>query len=162
MTRRSATNARYQKNSLPAGKTRKSASSAKASRTASSAPSKTSSAKKPSGNNAARQAYLSPSDPAYKRLRKLWWILLGVSFLLIVVSIIIQFVFDKQQISMIFSWTAMAVIIVVYYLDFRKIRPLRQAAFEAAKKGKPVTASGSTAKDKAKHGTTDDGPEDRS
>lgn len=162
MTRRSATNARYQKNSLPEGKTRKSASSAKASRAASAVPSKASSSKKPSGDSAARKAYFSPNDPEYKRLRKIWWILLGVSFLLIIISIVIQFMFEKQQLSMIFSWTAMGVIVIVYYLDFRKIRPLRQAAFEAAKKGKHVVTPESTAKGKTKHGTADDGPEDRS
>lgn len=141
MTRRSAMNPRYQKNTAPAGKTRRSAASAKASRSIADTKKKSARQSKPTADKVAQQAYMSPDTAEYRRLRKLWWTLLGVAFALIVVSMLVQYVAKNVQLSLWFSWTSVGIIAVVYYLDFSKIRPLRKAAYEAAKKGKSVSST---------------------
>ncbi|MBS3957020.1 MAG: hypothetical protein KGZ40_05785 [Clostridiales bacterium] len=123
MARRSPSNPRYQKGAS-IGKTRRSAASAKPTRGAGADSKKASTRKK-------RRSILAPvpSNPEFRRWRKIWLGALGAA---IVFS---GFAWWQQG-----TWPGTAVLILAYaciftafYIDFRKMRPLRKAAIEAEK-----------------------------
>ncbi len=123
-------NARYQKYQEPAGKTRKSAAAAKPSRKAadsSSSGSKSSSKSK----DAARQARLiDPPSPAFKRLRTIWWILLGAGVVLVAISWAVRTYTSlpsKDVIGAVTLGLAYGAIIAAFFIDFSKMRPMRDA-----------------------------------
>ncbi len=142
MARRSPLNARYQKNQEPPGKTRKSAASAKPARAvgssaSTSTASKGKAAKKPSAASAVFRQNLQ--TPEYKKIHKRWWISLGAGVALVAVSWLVRaytsFTY-AEAVSMGALVLSYAAIFYALYLDFTKIRPMRQEAEKAAKAAK--------------------------
>ncbi|PKQ15292.1 MAG: hypothetical protein CVT67_10320 [Actinobacteria bacterium HGW-Actinobacteria-7] len=130
MGRRSPSNERYQKFTSPAGKTRRSAAAAKPKRAiaAPSKPSKTvKSAKEKAKDKRAAALNIHPTTPEYKRLRLIWWLFLGGA---IVLSTASWFLWKSPELR---GWgnyilvAGYAFIIGAIYLDWSKLRPLRQA-----------------------------------
>ena len=135
MARRSATNARYQKYQEPVGQTRKSAASAKPKRSSSTTPVK--SAAKKSGRRV--PLAIEPTTAEFRGVRRTWWVLLGAALLLTTASWVLRAYVHT-------SWAGQAAtgvlglaygtIFYALYLDWTKMRPMRKAAFQAAKSGK--------------------------
>lgn len=156
-------NARYQKNQEPAGKTRKSAASVKPKRTNPDAPKKAAKPRSALGRAAAqsrsaagpRPAMAKITNPEYKKLRKRWWWLLGAGLVLVTGSYLVQ-AYTKFQYSSIVSTVMLtlsyAAIFYALYLDWAKMRPMREAARSgaSAKHAKPAKT-----KDSAKDAETD-------
>jgi len=163
VSKRSPTNARYQKYQEPEGKTRKSAAAAKPSRKSASTTSSSSSAKSKSGS-AKSSGRLDPQTAEFKALRKQWWIMLLAGVVLVAVSWLIGYVEPaksflggyrftagsfsttySQLISTVMLGLAYSCIFFALYLDFAKMRPMRQAAAKgdasAAKPTKKDTTS---------------------
>ena len=137
MARRSATNARYQKYQEPVGQTRKSAASAKPKRSSTTTPVK--SAAKKSGRRV--PLAIEPTTAEFRGVRRTWWVLLGAALLLTTASWVLRAYVHT-------SWAGQAAtgvlglaygtIFYALYLDWTKMRPMRKAAFQAAKSGKSV------------------------
>ena len=133
MSRRSPLNDRYKKDGAPKGVTRKSASSAKPKRDVSSG--KTSSTAKRKTNSSAKYARLMPDTPEFKRLRKAWWVILGVAIVMLLVSLGITTkpvsaiigVRPAQIASLALSWVALALVAYSWWIDLKKIRPMIKA-----------------------------------
>ena len=170
MARRSPTNARYQKFQEPPGKTRKSAAAAKPSRK-SADPSASKSTSKPSAAAKRSARRMDPQTPEFKALRKRWWILLLSGVVLVTLSWAVRYVdkpgtwlgtklvtlgqFTLSPAGILASLTlglAYAAIFYALYLDFAKMRPMRQALSGAhlPKTDKPTDSKTDKAKaDKA-------------
>ncbi len=152
MSRRSPTNARYQKYQEPAGQTRKSAAAAKPSRKATGTSPAASKPKTAAGRRVAR---LDPQTPEFKALRRQWWILLLVGVVLVTASWAVRYIdkpgtllsagriavgsFNMTYGGLLAAVTlglAYACIFYALYLDFAKMRPMRAAA---ARGDKPTT-----------------------
>lgn len=134
MARRSATNQRYQKHGAPTGKTRKSAAAAKPKRDAG-APSASGSGKQSISKDrkeAARKAWASPGTLEFTKLRRLWWGAFGAAVALLVVSLLINQKVPNSPVSVALSWASLGLLGIGFYLDIRKIRPIRDAAHDAA------------------------------
>ena len=122
-------NARYQKNTLPAGKTRKSAAASTPSRKGGGAATGSSSKSKKPARGAVR---VDPPTPEFKKYRRQWWISLMTGMALVAVSFGIRTYGPKAA-----AWTniagivtlalAYAAIFYALYVDWAKMRPLRQA-----------------------------------
>lgn len=158
MARRSPTNARYQKFQEPAGKTRKSAAAAKPSRKSADP----SAAKAKSGSSAKRgAARMDPQTPEFKALRTRWWMLLLGGVVLVTLSWGVRYLdkpgtwlgtkvitlgqFNLSPAGMVAAITlglAYAGIFYALYLDFAKMRPMRQAlsSGQSPKTDKPKSA----------------------
>jgi hypothetical protein len=163
VSRRAATNPRYQKYQEPAGQTRKSAAAAKPSRKATGTSATASKPKTPAGRRAAR---IDPQTPEFKALRKQWWILLLVGVVLVTASWAVRYI-DKPGsplssgtiaigsfsmsyaalLSAVMLGLAYACIFYALFLDFARMRPMRVALSQgdksASKPAKP-TKSGSS------------------
>jgi len=131
VARRSPLNARYQKFQEPPGKTRKSAAAAKPTRKQGSSATSTSSAKSKTGakgkGSTARIAY-DPPTPEFRRLRVWWWSLLGGGVVLVLVSWGVRqltHLSARMQLATLALGLAYFCIGVAFYLDFVKMRPLR-------------------------------------
>ena len=123
-------NARYQKHTLPAGKTRKSAAASTPSRKDGGTSTSSSSAtkKKPAGG----AVRMDPPTPEFKKYRRWWWISLMTGMALVAVSFGIRTYGPKGV-----QWTtiagavtlalAYAAIFFALYVDWAKMRPMRQA-----------------------------------
>jgi TRAP-type C4-dicarboxylate transport system permease large subunit len=130
-------NARYQKDTGPSGKTRRSASSARPKREAGAQSGSTSakkSARKPARRQSLREAWKSmPSTPEMRRWRWIWG---GLILLALVVAVAVGFVPGIKD-----NRNALAVGTVIYvaalgsaiYIDFAVIRKLRAKAIEEQK-----------------------------
>lgn len=147
MARRSATNPRYQKHHEPAGQTRKSAAAAKPSRSSSSAPAKKSGSSKPAKSSSAakrRPMMVNPTTPEFKRLRSIWWALLGGGLVLTTISWAM-----REYLQTSWAMTASNVVLALaygciffaLYLDWTKMRPMRQAAYQNATPSKSSKAA---------------------
>jgi len=142
VARRSATNARYQKFQEPAGQTRKSAAAAKPKRSSGAAPTKAKSSSKSSKGSSAtgrRAVMINPTTPEFQRVRKIWWALLIVGLLLTTVSWAVRAYLKVSwaiTASNVVLALAYAAIFYALYLDWTKMRPMRQAAYQDAKSGK--------------------------
>jgi hypothetical protein len=164
MARRSPTNPRYQKYTGPEGKTRKSASAAKPKK-ASSASSKPSSSKSSGGtkpkSRSSAIAMRNPDTPEFRAYRRQWWIALVIGLTLTAVSWVFQTYVHTPWARSAQALTlgmAYAAIIYAFYIDWTKMRPMRKAAYEAAKSGKapkPVADKPSKAETKAAKGATE-------
>lgn len=143
MARRSASNPRYQKHHEPAGQTRKSAAAAKPSRGSSSAPIKkkgTGKSAKGSSATKRRPMMVNPTTPEFKRIRSIWWGLLGGGLVLTTIS-------WAMREYLVATWAttasnvvlglAYAAIFYALFLDWTKMRPMRQAAYRDATNAKP-------------------------
>ncbi len=132
MGRRSPSNERYQKNTSPAGKTRKSAAAAKPKRAAGTA-AQASSAKKKVTTRSGRPAYLHPSTPEYKRMRLIWWGFLGSAMALSTAS---WFLWKSEALRTYGNWVlavAYGSIAAAIYIDWSRLRPMRQQWMESGK-----------------------------
>lgn len=138
MARRSPMNERYQKNTAPAGKTRRSAASAKPKRDqgkGSSSPSKKPAEKRP-------PLVMNPPTEEFRRWRRIWWILLGVSLVCTFGSLAVrQWLAPTMGSTMI--TVANALLIIGYagifsalYIDWTKLRGMRREWMELQKSGK--------------------------
>ena len=138
-------NARYQKNTLPAGKTRKSAAASTPSRKGGGAATSSSSGTKKPARGAVQ---IDPQTPEFKQYRRWWWISLMTGMALVAVSFAIRTYGPKGA-----SWTTIAgaftlalaygSIFFALYLDWAKMRPMRQAWAKGntlAKSEKPTKA----------------------
>lgn len=140
MTQRNPLNDRYSNtDEKRTGKTRKSSASAKpkAQRAATvrdPAP-KTKKQKKEEARERERKAAekanltrtLFEDTPTYKRLRRYWWIALGVAIAFTALSFVLQtYAHDLQGVSMALMIAAYAAIIFAFYIDFGKIRKERK------------------------------------
>jgi hypothetical protein len=122
-------NARYQKNTLPAGKTRKSAAASTPTRKGGGAATGSSSKSKKPARGAVR---VDPPTPEFKGYRRQWWISLMTGMALVAVSFAIRTYGPKGA-----SWTniagaitlVLAYVAIFYalYVDWAKMRPMRQA-----------------------------------
>ena len=122
MGRRSPMSERYQKNTAPSGKTRKSASSAKLKQRAPES-------KKPDRPRIG----LVPSTPEMKRWRRIWWVLMGIAISLALATMLPAIRQNETVIQVLFA-TELVAIGVALWIDWKKIRPLRQQAVEQAKR----------------------------
>ena len=64
--------------------------------------------------------------PAYKRLRKIWWVALGTAIACTALSFFLQSQTDMRSVSMVLMIVAYAAIIVAFWIDFGKIRKERK------------------------------------
>ena len=131
MSRRSPMNARYKKGQEPKGSTRKSAASAKPIRKDPAPVTKKTAAKQ---SVKERYAATMPDSPEYKRLRRLWWTVLGIAVLILVISLILttksiapQVGKWGQYISLAMSWIALGLVGFAWWVDLKQVRPLVQA-----------------------------------
>jgi len=158
MARRAPNNPRYQKYTGPEGKTRKSAAAAKPKNASSGSGSKSSSKKSSSGNKSTSKtsalAMRNPDTAEFKAYRRQWWIGLIVGLALTAVSWALQ-----VYVTAPWARTAQAVTLgmayasigFAFYIDWKKMRPLRKEAYEAAKSGKaPKSAAEKPSKADAK------------
>lgn len=141
MSQRNPMNERYQTDERK-GQTRKSAASAKPKTKAASSVRVQSTTKTPKEKKAARKAqerqdrstankYYQPESPEYKRLRKIWWILLIGAIIATALSFYLRMQAENNEAL----YTASTVILVAGYiaivcaliLDFTKIRKMRKA-----------------------------------
>ncbi len=150
MARRSASNPRYQKDHEPAGQTRKSAAAAKPSRSSSGTPAKKSGGKSAKSSSAAnrRPLMVNPTTPEFKRLRSIWWGLLVGGLVLTTVSWAMREYLDTGwaiNASNVVLGLAYAAIFYALFLDWTKMRPMRQAAYKDAN-AKPTKSEKTTEK----------------
>jgi hypothetical protein len=143
MGRRSPSNERYQKFTSPAGKTRKSAAAAKPKRAASSPGKSSSASKKKVTTKGGRPAYLHPSTPEYKRLRLIWWGFLGGAMALSTASWFLWKSESLRTYGNIVLTIAYASIAIAIYIDWAKLRPLRQKWLESGQVAAEKAMSGS-------------------
>jgi hypothetical protein len=131
MARRSPMNERYQKNTAPAGKTRKSAASAKPKRTSADAPAAP--AKK---TPAARErVVMNPPTEEFRRWRRIWWILLGGSVAFTLASLAVRSYLQQVTVANVLLFIGYAGIFAALYLDMTKLRRLRKEWTDAQKSG---------------------------
>ena len=132
-------NARYQKYQEPQGKTRKSAAALKPSRKGTGP--KSTPAKSSSSRSTVR---IEPATPEYKRMRTYWWAALIVGVVLVAVSWALRQYLGGQRWAVTVSLVALAVsyacIFLALYIDWTRLRPMREAAVKAAKSGKAPKA----------------------
>ena len=135
MARRSPLNARYQKNTGPAGKTRRSASAAKPKREAGGQAPAT--AKKKADRPSLRQAFASqPQTPEMKQWRRVWWILIVGAFALAITAGFVPFV-QQQPVLRIGVMVAYLVALGgALYIDLGVIRKMRAKADASGKSDK--------------------------
>ncbi len=134
MARRSAMNARYQKNTAPAGKTRRSASAAKPKREAGTQGA-SSKAKTKAKRPGLRKAMASvPSTPEMKRWR---WVWIGLIVLALIIAALMAFV-PAVRSKYLYAGSVLYVAALggAVYVDFAIIRKLRLAAVAAQKAAK--------------------------
>jgi len=126
------------------GKTKKSASSAKPSRgvgdLSSKSPAKKPGAKKPRwGRGPSTAVPAFETTPQMKQLRRLWWVLWGLSLLIAVGILLLQKAgeTDTTLLGYVpFAWGLWAATMAgAFYLEFTPIRKARMAAIEAARAG---------------------------
>jgi len=149
MATRSPYNDRYKVDQK--GKTRRSASASKPKRgiadlTPSDSPKKKAAAKKPwwgRGPATNPVAVVEPT-PKMKQLRKLWWVLWGVSLLIALVIVLVGQKGGPYEAYVSLAWGLWAASMAgAFYLEFGPIRKARIEAMEAARKGgKPPKPDG--------------------
>lgn len=137
MARRSPLNPRYQRDTEPAGKTRRSASSAKPKREAGqqSAPSGKPAGKpdRPSLREAMRDV---PSTPEMKRWQRLWWVCMGAAVAMLVLTLVVPVFKTNTRLGFGALLIYAAFLGGGLYIQLVKIKPLRDKAIADAKAGK--------------------------
>ena len=129
MARRSPLNARYQKDTGPAGKTRRSASSAKPKREAGESGSPAPRKKKSSTRPTLREAFAGqPSTPEMKKWRTLWWVLIVVAFVLAIVAALVPYFREQPALRLGLMVAYVIALGAALYIDFSIIRKLRAKA----------------------------------
>lgn len=124
-------NERYQKYTGPKGRTRKSAAAAKPARKG--AKGGSSSAKSRAGSRPkapVRRRQHEPTTSEYKQWRRWWWVALLSGMAFVTISLVIQYVFHSAGVLRIVGYVtlafAYAALIAAFFIDYRKLRPLRQ------------------------------------
>jgi hypothetical protein len=143
-------NERYQKNTLPAGKTRKSAAASKPSRKGT-GPAQASSGSSKSGAKGDKRPF-DPPTPEFAQYRRWWWISLMTGLVLVAISFAIRTYGPKGQwwinpIGAVTLGLAYATIFYALYLDWAKMRPMRKewaAGGSGTKPAKPAKAEKAT------------------
>jgi lipopolysaccharide export LptBFGC system permease protein LptF len=142
VSRRSPSNERYQKYTGPKGQTRKSAAQAKPTRKEGSTTStKSKSKSKPSADRAPGGKYYEPDTPEYKYWRRLWWISLAIGLVLVAVSFYIQYYLKgmswSRTVGLVAITLSYVAIIAAFYIDYRKLRPMRTGKYVYKPTAKP-------------------------
>ena len=137
MTQRNPMNDRYQSDT-PKGQTKRSASSLKPKTKAASSVYIRPSGKTPQEKKAIRKEqrqkqheldrrYYTPPTEEYKRLRRMWWVFLGIAIVLTALAMLVPNMFpDNASLTWVFLIPAYACIIVALWIDFSKIRKVRE------------------------------------
>ena len=147
MSRRSPTNERYQKFTEPKGQTRKSAAAAKPIRKEGGAA--TSKPKtKAKGSSAPGGKFYEPDTPEYKFWRRMWWVSLGVGLFFVALSFFIQYYLKAvgalRVAGVVTIGLSYAAIIAAFFIDWRKLRPMRQGTHVAKTAPKPSRSAEAT------------------
>jgi len=159
VSRRSPTNERYQKFTEPKGQTRKSSASAKPVRKEGGAATASKSKPKAKGSSAPGGKFYEPDTPEYKFWRRMWWISLGTGLFFVALSFFIQYylkaVGTLRVAGVVTIGLSYAAIIAAFFIDWRKLRPMRTGKYvpktsKAEKPSKPSTPAETT------DSTTDD------
>lgn len=130
MARRSPMNERYQKNTAPAGKTRKSAASAKPKRSGG-----TGTSSKPVAKKERPSAILPNPDTAeFRYWRRIWWVTLIASAVFTFGSLGIRQWMGQQLVANVMLFVGYALIFGALAIDWLKIRKLRNEWVESQKK----------------------------
>jgi hypothetical protein len=124
-------NARYQKNTGPSGKTRKSAAAAKPKRASSGSPEK-------SKSSATRRQPLviNPPTEEFRYWRRIWWILLIGSVVFTFGSLAVRQWLGQETLATIMLGIGYAGIFSALALDWIKLRKMRREWMELQKSGK--------------------------
>jgi hypothetical protein len=137
VSRRNPLNKRYQKESLPKGKTKKSAASAKPARKQGTgrATSATKDAKTADRKKQPNRVF--PDTPEYKEARRKWWIAVGVAAAVLAVSFALTLdqvaeaiPFDEATryfISSALVWSTAGLVGFSWWIDITQIRPMVKA-----------------------------------
>jgi hypothetical protein len=140
MSRRSVVNPRYQKHGAPGGKTRKSAAAAKPKR-ASGTPPKQGDDKKhvhSERKEAAQNAWRNPGTAEFAKWRRVWYAVFGVAVALLAGSFATNYFHVDQRVGASLSWVSLLFLAAAFYVDFKKVRPIRTAAYDAAMLGRTL------------------------
>jgi hypothetical protein len=160
VSRRSPNNERYQKHTEPKGQTRKSAAAAKPKRDGN-VPRKSNTATtkgrvRPRPKAPVRSTYNEPDTPEYKKWRRVWWWSLGAGVAFVTASLLLQYVVHAEGVlrgvSVALIAASYAALIVAFFVDYRKLRPLRKDFIDSAKTGK-AAKGGKSAKAASSDGT---------
>jgi len=158
VSRRSPTNERYQKFTEPKGQTRKSAAAAKPIRKEGGAATSKPKAKA-KGSSAPGGKFHEPDTPEYKFWRRMWWVSLGVGLFFVALSFFIQYylkaVGGLRVAGVVTIGLSYAAIIGAFFIDWRKLRPMRTGKY-VAKTSKAETPSKPSTPAETRGGTTDD------
>lgn len=151
MARRSPTNERYGKYTAPSGKTRKSAAAAKPKRASATgtSTSKSSSSSKSSGAKTEKKRtpiVYHPDTPEYKMWRRIWWGFLGAAAVLTTASWLMMRYKLYQNVATILLVGGYLSIAGALYVDWSKMRKLRNEWVES---GKAAEAGRALEKEKA-------------
>ncbi len=137
MTQRNPMNDRYQSDT-PKGQTKRSASSLKPKTKAAASVYIRSNEKTPQEKKAIRKEqrqkqreldsrYYSPPTEEYKKLRRMWWVFLVAAIILTALAMIIPNMFPNHtSLTWVFLIPAYGCIIIALWLDFSKIRKVRE------------------------------------
>ena len=138
MARRSPTNERYQKSTAPPGSTRRSAASAKPKRSGESDSTPVKSSGSGKGKSAATRSGFSihPPTEEYRKIRRLWWVFMGTAVVLSTASWWIWRQPVDRNIGTGVLVLAYASIGVAIWMDWTKMRPMRQEWAKEQSKGK--------------------------
>ncbi len=134
MAQRSPHNPRYQKHTKPEGKTRRSAASAKPKRSVG-ATASASSSKSGSRSASARSQYAVPMTPEYRKWRNVWWGALGISAACAIGYLLARRYFNPA-IGLGVLVACYVFLGIAFYVDWRKVRPAREAAIRGTGEGK--------------------------
>jgi hypothetical protein len=131
-------NERYQKDTAPSGKTRRSAASAKPKRTTEGdAPAqKSTSSAKGKGSSARPSFSIHPPTDEYRKIRRVWWVFMGAAVVLSTVSWWLWRQPMDRNYGTAVLVLAYASIGVAIWLDWTKMRPLRQEWAKEQARGK--------------------------
>jgi hypothetical protein len=133
MTRRGAMNARYQKNTAPAGKTKRSASAAKPKREAGAqGPAiKKKSAAKPRLRDALKP--IVPDTPEIKRWNNIRWGIIGAVLVVALFAVLAPIARTDNVVKFVTLAVYLILLGAAFYIDFAIVRKLRLAAAAEAK-----------------------------
>ena len=132
MARRSPLNPRYQKDTGPAGKTRRSAAAVKPKREAGGRAPAAPASRKP--RSSFREAIRNtPSTPEMKRWRRLWWVAVLLAFVVALATAFLPQIRANRALVIAFTVVYLASLSAALYIDIGVIRKLRGKAQTGAK-----------------------------
>lgn len=129
-------NERYQKNTAPSGKTRRSAASAKPKRDAAESGASAKAKAKAKAAPARTPLVINPPTPEFKFWRRTWWMLLVASFVFTLGSVAVRSWLEQPVVATVLLVVGYAGIFAALYLDWFKLRRLRKDWMDLQKSGK--------------------------